>query len=247
MLKKLLPLSIAGDKKFQAIADACDAELEKIDANAAIPAILSRIDELPEPVLDLLGWQFHVEGWELAQSIEEKRTLVKQAIELHKHKGTKWAIKKVLEILNLSGKIQEWFEYGGEPYKFKLHIDVNRTLAGDTVLSKEVEEKLLRLLSEYKNERSHLDEFSVGVRFDKELAITSAMNSLGMMRIECEQPPEREVRFDTTGLGIASATNSLGIMRIECEESSEHKVKFNTKLGIVSSMNNIGIIICGSV
>ena len=153
MLKELLPLSIAKDEKIQAMADACDAELEKIDANAEIPAILSRIDELPEPVLDLLGWQFHVEGWELAQSIEEKRTLVKQAIELHKHKGTKWAIKKVLEILNLSGKIQEWFEYGGEPYKFKVDLGVQ-----DREITPELRDKLIQLINKYKNERSWLEE-----------------------------------------------------------------------------------------
>ena len=150
MLKKLLPISIAGDEKFQAIADACDAELEKVYENAEIPAILSRIDQLPEPVLDLLAWQFHIEGWELASSIDEKRALIKSAIELHRYKGTKWAIKKVLEVLNLSGDIKEWFEYGGEPYCFRITTDISERKYVDTP-------KLLELINSYKNVRSWVE------------------------------------------------------------------------------------------
>ena len=183
MLKKLLPISIAGDEKFQAIADACDAELEKVYENAEIPAILSRIDQLPEPVLDLLAWQFHIEGWELASSIDEKRALIKSAIELHRYKGTKWAIKKVLEALNLSGDIKEWFEYGGEPHHFKLTISVNRTLQNsNVVLTRELEEKLLELVSEYKNVRSWLEEFRVQAGIDTGFAVAGGIKAVGVIR-----------------------------------------------------------------
>ncbi|MDI5349547.1 phage tail protein, partial [Salmonella enterica subsp. enterica serovar Kentucky] len=46
-----------------------------------------------------------------------KRELIKQAIELHKYKGTPWAVRRVLEILSLPGTISEWFEYGGTEFK----------------------------------------------------------------------------------------------------------------------------------
>lgn len=41
---------------------------------------------MPSSALEMLGWQFHIEGWELAQTDEEKRTLIKKAIELHRYK-----------------------------------------------------------------------------------------------------------------------------------------------------------------
>jgi len=208
---EIFPPNLRKDLNIQAFAEILDKVFSKLTEETLEKLFIYAIDNQPEEVLDWLAWQFHIEGWELASSIEEKRALIKSAIELHRYKGTKWAIKKVLEALNLSGDIKEWFEYGGEPYKFKLHIDVNRTLEGDTVLNEKTQEKLLQLVSEYKNERSHLDEFSVGVRFDKKLAITSAMTSLGMMRIECEQPPEREVIFDEK-LGIANSMNNIGII-----------------------------------
>jgi len=155
--KKLLPPSITGDGKIQALAEAFERELKKIYELVETPAILSRIDELPEEVLDLLAWQFHVEGWELASSVEEKRNLIKRAIELHRYKGTKWAIKKVLEALHLSGEIKEWYEYGGKPYYFKVDLGVQ-----DKEITTELRDKLINLINEYKNARSHLEEIVLG-------------------------------------------------------------------------------------
>ncbi len=151
-LKKLLPISIAGDPKISAMAEACDKELSQVFQDINTVYIYSRIDELPEPVLDLLAWQFHVEGYELAKTIEEKRALVKSAIELHRFKGTQYALHKVLSALNLSGEIKEWFEYGGEPYRFKIDLGIQ-----DREITTELRDKLLQLINEYKNEHSWLE------------------------------------------------------------------------------------------
>ena len=152
-IKELLPVSLREDKKIKALIESIEPYLEKALTDVRYTLILSRIDELPEPILDLLAWQFHIEGWELASSVEEKRNLIKSAIELHRHKGTRWAIKKVLEALNLSGDIKEWFEYGGEPYKFKVDLGIQ-----DREITPELRDKLIQLINEYKNERSWLEE-----------------------------------------------------------------------------------------
>ena len=95
--KNLLPPNLAGDKNIEALCESADhvftlnAELYKL-------LIYSRIDELPEEVLDLLAWQFHVEGYEFAEDIWEKRKLIKEFYELHKIKGTVAGIKKALEL-----------------------------------------------------------------------------------------------------------------------------------------------------
>ena len=156
MLKEILPISLQKSKEIQALTQSFDTVLSEIFQKIPNTLIYSRIDELNEEVLDLLAWQFHIEGWELANSIEEKRNLVKKAIELHKYKGTKYALKKVLEALNLQGNIQEWFEYNGEPYKFK--VDINLAYKS---INTETVEKLRRLINEYKNERSWLDSLNI--------------------------------------------------------------------------------------
>ena len=54
-LEKLLTVSIGGDKKIRTAARGCDHELAGIEQNVSVCYILSRIEELPERVLDLLG------------------------------------------------------------------------------------------------------------------------------------------------------------------------------------------------
>lgn len=146
--KNLLPPNLAGDKNIEALCESADhvftlnAELYKL-------LIYSRIDELPEEVLDLLAWQFHVEGYEFASTTEEKRSLIKKAIELHRYKGTKWAVEKALGALGIDCVLEEWFEYGGEPYHFRV------LLSGIKEESKWVEIK--KAIEEYKNVRSWFD------------------------------------------------------------------------------------------
>jgi len=153
MIKKLLPPSL-NTTPFKEIAEALDGELQKVWEELINVVIYPRIDEIEdEKLLDLLGWQFHIEGWELARTIEDKRKLIKSAIELHRYKGTPYAIKKVLEALGLEGQVKEWFEYGGEPYKFKVHVS--------SIPSEELWQRLIHLINEYKNERSWLDAIGI--------------------------------------------------------------------------------------
>lgn len=152
----LLPPNLAEDPKVKSAAEALDTELQAVTEAVAQSLILSRIDELSEEVVNLLAWQFHVEGYELAETLEEKRNMVRNSIELHRYKGTKYALLKVLELLNLRGDIQEWHEYAGDPYKFKVSIDL---------LTRGIDEEtssiLDNLIQEYKNARSWLESLDI--------------------------------------------------------------------------------------
>ncbi len=153
MIKRLLPPSL-NTKPFKEIAESLDTQLQKVWKELVNVVIYPRIDEIEdEELLDLLGWQFHIEGWELAKTIEDKRRLIKSAIELHRYKGTPYAIKKVLETLGLQGQVKEWFEYGGKPYRFKVDLGIQ-----NREITPELRDKLLQLVNEYKNERSWLEE-----------------------------------------------------------------------------------------
>jgi P2-related tail formation protein len=89
----------------------------------------------------------------------------------------------VLRLLKLYGEVKEWFEYGGEPHHFKLTISVNRTLQNsNVVLTRELEEKLLELVSEYKNVRSWLEEFRVQAGIDTGFAVAGGIKAVGVIR-----------------------------------------------------------------
>ena len=154
MIKELLPPSLAQNENVKALAQALDKQLQKIEDQIINALILPRIDQISDPeLLDHLAHQFHIEGYDLAQSVEEKRALIKSAIELHRYKGTKYAIKKVLEALGLEGQVREWFEYNGQPYNFRVELGItNREITA------ELRDKLIKLVEDYKNERSWLEE-----------------------------------------------------------------------------------------
>ncbi|MEM2073936.1 MAG: phage tail protein, partial [Nitrososphaeria archaeon] len=95
--KDLLPISLVGDKNVEALCESAD-HVFQLNNELYKLIIYARIDELPEEVLDLLAWQFHIEGYEFAEDIWEKRKLIKEFYELHKIKGTVAGIKKALEL-----------------------------------------------------------------------------------------------------------------------------------------------------
>ncbi|WP_022850649.1 phage tail protein I [Limisalsivibrio acetivorans] len=151
-LLSLLPGSIRRDGRVSAAASAVERLLKQTGADISAVSIYPAIDSLSEEVLDYLAWQFNLsgpEGWSLALDVEPKRRLIKEAIELHRHKGTPYAVRRVLEILGLEGRIEEWFDYDGEPYTFRVHIDVS-----DRPYTEELDAKLDELITALKNVRS---------------------------------------------------------------------------------------------
>jgi phage tail P2-like protein len=107
----LLPPPLAGDERFQALGQLA-ARISDIDLSTLLVYL---VDTVNASALPNLAEQLHIlgEGWQFARDDDERRRLLKRAIELHRYKGTRWAIQQVLETLALSGQISEWFEYGG--------------------------------------------------------------------------------------------------------------------------------------
>ncbi|MBI9112239.1 phage tail protein I [Maridesulfovibrio ferrireducens] len=148
----LLPSSITKDERIAASATVLDSQLKAV--TAAIPQVLiySRIDEFEEPLLSLLAWQFHVDHWEPHWPLETKREAVKTSIKLHKKKGTPWAVRKAIEVATRApAKVIEWFNYNGDPYKFK--VAVTRPITDF--------EPVLLAVKSAKNVRSHLEAIEV--------------------------------------------------------------------------------------
>lgn len=46
--------------------------------------------------------------------------MIKNAIPFHRRKGTPSAIDDLISLLFGEGRVEEWFEYGGEPHHFQV-------------------------------------------------------------------------------------------------------------------------------
>jgi phage tail P2-like protein len=83
--------------------------LERRTANAlaavdALPTMTREYwnpDSCPAALLPYLAAEVSVDGWELAESDEARRALIKGAIQLHQKRGTPWAAREVIRRLGL--------------------------------------------------------------------------------------------------------------------------------------------------
>ena len=157
-LLDILPPNLLADKQIHAAARALDDELQKITAETRNALLLPRLDELSEEVIDLLAWQWHVDFYEPSADIATKRQLVRESIAWHRIKGTKAAVEKMARTVFKGGVVTEWFEYGGEPYHFRIDLLTAPNITQDDTA------RLLAVVNASKNVRSVLDE----LRFRRE-------------------------------------------------------------------------------
>ena len=110
-----LPQALQGDDSIvalaQAISSVLSGRIEEINHLRIYPAI----DQLDEPLLDILAHDFKVDWWDADYALEEKRRTLKDSWRVHKLMGTKAAVETAISAIYPNTKVLEWFEYGGSP------------------------------------------------------------------------------------------------------------------------------------
>ena len=98
--------------------------------------------------------------------------------------GTKWAIENVIKAYfgDESG-ISEWFEYGGEPGRFRVHINIS----GQAVSEADLVE-FRRLVSLVKRKSAHLDDITTVTEMTTEPPIHIGTAMCGTVK-ETTLPP----------------------------------------------------------
>lgn len=159
------PTVLKQDKNMYALGRLISEELH-ITANEMEKNIIyARIETLPETWLDMLAYDLHVDWYGYDYPIEIKRELLKNCVKVHKKLGTKYAVQTVLQDVYKTARIEEWFEYGGKPYTFRVSADVgNNGMTVDT--SYEIERKM----QFYKNLRSHCSGIFYSLSTEKAVA-----------------------------------------------------------------------------
>lgn len=127
------------------------------------------IDNVDADAIPYLADQFDVlgyKGFKLASNETEQREIIKRAIELHRYKGTLWAVREALTSIGFGDAvIEEHVE--GHWAKFRVTIDL-----ADRALNVLEIDELVNMIGEYKNVRSHLADLSYTLVFGDDLIIT---------------------------------------------------------------------------
>ncbi len=151
-LLRSLPLVLQRDENMQALAASIAETLAARPAEIDRLLIYPGLDAQDEGLLNILAHDFKVDWWDGDYSLEEKRRTLKDSWRVHRMLGTRAAVETAISALYPDTKLEEWFEYGGEPYHFRLHV---RLAAGDNDLGKR--RRVLEKVDYYKNLRSHCD------------------------------------------------------------------------------------------
>ena len=172
-----LPPALKNDPDMMALAQTISAQLQTTAAEVRKNVIYARIDELDEATLDVLAYDLHVDWYDYSYPVEVKRRTIRDSIQVHRRLGTKYAVEKALGAVYPGTKVEEWFEYGGDPYKFR--VVIGATEAGITA---DRQATVLDRVRFYKNLRSHLE--AISYQIEKRTAVkVAAVHAIGQ-RVE---------------------------------------------------------------
>jgi len=148
---RALPAPLRNDENMLALGRVIAGELQENIKLARLAVIYPRIDELDEDVLDVLARDLHVDWYEDSYPIETKRAVIKSSVRVHKRLATKYAVVTALDSVFPNSTVQEWFEYGGNPFCFRIVLDITKEKATPDP------KQILQATNLYKRLTAHLD------------------------------------------------------------------------------------------
>ena len=165
-MTSLLPYNLRDDS-FLALEECVKLSLET-DMKAIMTSV---VDYLPDAVLPYLAEMFSLtkDGYNSCSTSEERISLIKSAVSLHKRKGTIGAVEDLLASYGLTCEI--WSDYGGIPHHFKADLDADNK--GVDIY--ETVEDVLTRLNQYKQLRAKLDEVSFSSLLSKTFYANTAI------------------------------------------------------------------------
>lgn len=149
-LVKLLPEFMRGDRANRGLAAGANIVLRDVATKAKLLTVWNRIDNMTDEQLDELAWELNVEWYKSTADIQTKRAIIKSSDKVHAKLGTKWAVEQIITDYFGSGAVREWWEYGGEPYHFKV-------FSTNPGLVNEHHEEFLAMLEVVKRKSAWLD------------------------------------------------------------------------------------------
>ncbi|RII32859.1 phage tail protein I [Clostridium chromiireducens] len=144
------------DPTTKAICAALNSKFQELGEEVKTCLIYSRIDYLSEDILDELAYQMHADWYDMSANIDIKKNLIKNALKVHRYRGTPYAVEQVVQDYFGDGTIEEWFEYGGNPYMF-------RVVTTNTSVTSELANQFTMAVNSVKNMRSHLEQIIIDI------------------------------------------------------------------------------------
>ena len=161
----------------------------------ALEATTARISDVPVPLRTLhnpdaielsllpwLAWHWSVDSWKSYWTEKVKRARVRNAMKIHRQKGTAKAVKDVVATFGGAILLREWWQKSpmGEPYTFDLVMTL--TGAGGRSATAEFVDDVIAEVHRTKSIRSHFT-FIQGVEMQAAIAVVTAVRPVIYARL----------------------------------------------------------------
>lgn len=152
-IKGLVPRFIWNDRNGHAMAKALEAGMKyflKVCQEGL--DVWKNVDKMPEWRLDEMAWELNC-MYDYGADVDRKRGWIRDAYMMNRQYGTPAAILKYLDGYFGGAELEEWWDYEGEPYHFRVYVS-GTYKQESAAWTKEV-------INGVKNLRSVLDDLSI--------------------------------------------------------------------------------------
>jgi phage tail P2-like protein len=119
-LAEILPANLVADPFVAALIPVFDEEFRLLVADTSKILLFAAMASQTDAVLDELAWQFNVDFYDQSMSLSMKRDMLSSALYWHSVKGTPHAVERVVSLVFGDATVEEWFDYGGDPFHFRV-------------------------------------------------------------------------------------------------------------------------------
>jgi P2-related tail formation protein len=144
----ILPEPFLEDQNVIALGYAIRQGVRRLIEYCQNISVYAVIDNAPDNVLDMLAVELNTQYYEDTMDIETKRKLVANTLIWFMRAGTPAAVEELVAAVFGEGEVKEWFEYGDDPYYFKILTNALMTPDMNTQFSS--------MLNMVKNARSRI-------------------------------------------------------------------------------------------
>ncbi|MEG1987977.1 MAG: phage tail protein I [Oscillibacter sp.] len=200
----ILPENMASQPEAQAFAAAVGQQVKKLCAYSDGIRVWAAIDSVPEKVLNYMAIELRTPGYDENFPIGTKRKLVSGTIEFHMKMGTVYAVKTALGSVHPQSEIEEWFQYDGKPFHFRVVLDVTSSKAPEDYFTIQKAVDCCKRLS------AHMESLIYQCRALVQITITTDAffnTSAAVGRGNCGTTPQRSVRAGLTEKNVAIYTD----------------------------------------
>lgn len=171
----------------------------------------------PVALLPWLAWANSVDDWQESWPEQVKRQVIDAAFDIHRYKGTPYAVQRALDSLGVTTDIKEWWEAGGTGARGTMKVTAlinDNIIGGQGLINAQMLQLITRAINSSKRGTIHFD-VEIGIALRESIALAAA--TARAVGITDANPKANPVLPDTAAARLAAFGAEH---RVECRDEA---------------------------